>query len=406
MPFCQKLDGNDKKKGNIRNNSRDRNCLTPKQTEYIYKKVELGGLINKDTIKEEIDSDADLDKRDNNSGDENPYKELIVNNGSKIENTLSQMEQWSILSNIINYVQYSKTPKNFHNVIIKPVNNSIITKGTKNRSIDESSLRVDLASILDESREEYLDRYEGIASEILNTTRFNENSDLSTTFLGKSHVTREDNLMIEEKFSITEQGYMVGKLLDGTECQILLDTGASKSFMSKSHYLHCKSLHSFPMFASKTQRIQVGNRQYVSVLFVIPIIIDIHGHRFKIYTLVSEIHENVDIVLGIKNVFKLEGVINSWECCFSFLNRSVPIFPKEKIILKQKEQKLVKVEAPFSDEISGLAIVNLLDKSTHSAIVLKVKFAWNIAMLDMMNSISEILILNLKEALGILDLRS
>ena len=119
----------------------------------------------------------------------------------------------------------------------------------------------------------------------------------------------------------------------------------------------------------------------------------------------SEIHENVDLVLGIKNVFELEGVINSWECCFSFLNRSVPIFPKEKIILKPREQKLIKVEAPFLDEISGLAIVKLLDKSTQSVIVLKVKFMWNIAILDMMNGSSEILILNLKEALGILDLR-
>ena len=36
---------------------------------------------------------------------------------------------------------------------------------------------------------------------------------------------------------------------------------------------------------------------------------------------VSEIHENVDLVLGIKNVFKLEGVINSRDCCFKFLNR-------------------------------------------------------------------------------------
>ena len=38
---------------------------------------------------------------------------------------------------------------------------------------------------------------------------------------------------------------------------------------------------------------------------------DIHGHRFEIYTVVSEIHENVDLVLGIKNVFELEGVINA-----------------------------------------------------------------------------------------------
>ena len=66
-------------------------------------------------------------------------------------------------------------------MIIKPANNNKVNKGIKNENIDESSLRVDLASISDESREEYLDRYEGITSEILCITRFSENSDLSTT---------------------------------------------------------------------------------------------------------------------------------------------------------------------------------------------------------------------------------
>ena len=93
LPFCQKLGGSNRKVGSDRNNSLDKNCLTPKQTEYIYKKVELGSLINKDTIKEEIDPDIELDRRDDNSGDENPYRELIVNNAGKIENMLSQMEQ-------------------------------------------------------------------------------------------------------------------------------------------------------------------------------------------------------------------------------------------------------------------------------------------------------------------------
>ena len=103
-------------------------------------------------------------------------------------------------------------------------------------------------------------------------------------------------------------------------------------------------------------------------------------------------------------MFEFEGVINSQECCFSFLNRSVPIFPKEKIILKPKEQKLVKIDAPFSDEISGLAIIKLLDKSTQSVIMLKVKFMRSAAMLDMINNSLEILILNPEEALGVLDL--
>ena len=105
------------------------------------------------------------------------------------------------------------------------------------------------------------------------------------------------------------------------ECQILLDTGATKSYMSKSYYLQCKTLHELPKFSSNTQRIQVGNGQYVSVLFVIPVIIDVHEHRFEIFTLVSEIHDNVDLVMGMKNIFELECVIDSRDSCFSFLSR-------------------------------------------------------------------------------------
>ena len=84
----------------------------------------------------------------------------------------------------------------------------------------------------------------------------------------------------------------------------------------------------------------------------------------------------------------------------------MPIFPKETIILKPKEQKLVKIEAPFSDEISGLVIVKLIDKPTQNIMMSKVKFMRNAAILDIMNNGLEVLIINPKEALGILDLRS
>ena len=66
--------------------------------------------------------------------------------------------------------------------------------------------------------------------------------------------------------------------------------------------MQCKSLNSLLKFALKTQRIQVGNGHFVSVLCIIPVIIDVHKHRFEMYTIVSEIHETIDLVLGIKNV--------------------------------------------------------------------------------------------------------
>ena len=48
---------------------------------------------------------------------------------------------------------------------------------------------------------------------------------------------RDTKIRAEESFPITGQGFASGKLLDGTECQILLDTGATKTYMSKSSYL-------------------------------------------------------------------------------------------------------------------------------------------------------------------------
>ena len=98
-----------------------------------------------------------------------------------------------------------------------------------------------------------------------------------------------------------------------------------------------KILHLLPKFTTTTQRIHIGNGQDITV-FIIPIVIDIHGHRFKIFTLGSEIHENVDLVLGIKNIFELKGIINSQQSCACFLNRLISFFHKEQIILKPKEQ--------------------------------------------------------------------
>ena len=125
-----------------------------------------------------------------------------------------------------------------------------------------------------------------------------------------------------------------------------------------------------PKFASTTQRVQVGNGQCVAALLIIPVIVDIHGHRLEVFMLVSEIHDNVDLVLGMKNVFELEGVIDMWDSPFKFLNRSLPFFSKEQLVVKPKERKCIKIEAPFVDEISGLAIVNMLDTKEQCTVVL------------------------------------
>ena len=76
----------------------------------------------------------------------------------------------------------------------------------------------------------------------------------------------------------------------------------------KHFILNCQLLHSLPKFVSRTKNILVGSDHDVGVLFVTSVVVNLHG--FEVYTLVSDIHDNVDMVMGIRIAYETEGVIN------------------------------------------------------------------------------------------------
>ena len=146
---------------------------------------------------------------------------------------MTQMEQWLILSNILNYVQHSKFNSMNHTLNVRPVNRYKVKPDT-GREFRE----LDFGTVPQNLQKEYLDVYEGIQSDVVSSSRFDENSDISTTYLHRiEQKESQDKLKAEESFPISENGYILGKLLDGMKCQLLLDTAASKSFMSKSFYM-------------------------------------------------------------------------------------------------------------------------------------------------------------------------
>ena len=227
------------------------------------------------------------------------------------EGSPAQMKEWSILSDHVKYIT-SDGSEMFNNISIDQLNHQQDANLYRELQEKESlNAHVNFRGSTDKLKSEYLDMYEGVYAEIVSSDRFDKDTDLSTMYLGQIDMTRDTEVKAEVNFPITSCGYMKGKLIDGTECDILVDTGTSKSYMSKSYFMRCKCLHSLPKFTSTTTRIQVGNRQYVGILFIIPVIMTIQNHRFKIFMLVSQIYENVDLVLGIKNLFELEGVIDS-----------------------------------------------------------------------------------------------
>ena len=51
----------------------------------------------------------------------------------------------------------------------------------------------------------------------------------------------------------------------------------------------------------------------------------------------------------------------------------MPFFPKEQIVFKPKGERLIKIEAPFIDEISELVIVKMFDRKARNIMMLKLK---------------------------------
>ena len=285
-----------------------------------FSKANDGTEVNKNTAQKEVIKDLEV----------NSYKEAILKEPNKNKDQVP-MEKWSILSDHVKYVTHSKSEV-FQKLRINSMNyrqNRDLYKSLKNQKTIKTSLN--FVNSPENLKAEYLDVYEGVYVEVISTDKFDEDTDISTTYLGQVDMARDTEVKAEESFPMTDRGYTRGQLLDCTACDVLIETGAGKSYMSKSYFLHCKSLHMMPKFTSSTTRIQVGNGQYVGMPFVIPVIINIKNHRFEIFTLVSEIHKNVDLVLGIKNLFELEGVIDSQNSCISLLNRSIPFSPKKRL---------------------------------------------------------------------------
>ena len=129
-------------------------------------------------IQQEIEQEKQLNRMDGRNAEIDPYRELIVNDAEKTEPPMMQMERWSTLSNVLNYVQHSKFNSMNHTLNVRPVNRYKVRSdmGKEFRELDFGTVRQNL-------QEDYLDVYEGIQSDIVSSSRFDKNSDISTTHI-------------------------------------------------------------------------------------------------------------------------------------------------------------------------------------------------------------------------------
>ena len=78
----------------------------------------------------------------------------------------------------------------------------------------------------------------------------------------------------------------------------------------------------------------------------------------------------------------------------------------EAVEIAPKTQKMVVVEAPFIEELLGMAVVKILDMKEQATNMIKLKFIRNKAVLKITNKTHETLTFRQMEMIGVVDLRS
>ena len=251
---------------------------------------------------------------------------------------------------------------------------------------------------------EYMDRYDGIAIELNVNMDYDDVVDVTTTYLGQEAVNITDTFQPEQNFPIYSNCHTRGQFTGGGTIDILLDTGESKSYMSKGFYMRHPHLHRYPKFNSTIKNLQVGNGELVAALFVIPFVFKIGEHLFKIYTLVSEIQQSMDLTVGVKNMFELEGEVSCRTSQFKFLNRSLPLFPLSTHRIKVGAKAYVKAKVPFIEKLSGHAVAKLLYKGSLGTI--KIRLVDNITVMQIINNTPTTMYFSPEQSIGIVDIRS
>ena len=178
------------------------NVLTAKQAEFVNKELSTGN--NTISIKKIIipnpPEEAEID---------NAYQKALI---TGIENKVkhedqkkspAKMKEWSILSDHVKYVM-SDGSETFNNLDIDQMNYR--QDIDLYRELQEEELLntdVNFGSSPDRLKGEYLDVYKGVYAKIVSSDRFDEDTDLSTTYLGQIDMTRNTEVKAEENFSIT-----------------------------------------------------------------------------------------------------------------------------------------------------------------------------------------------------------
>ena len=155
-------------------NTNLQNFFTEDKAKTVSNKVNARHEINSHTTQKNLIKDLEV----------NSYKDAMLKDPDSKKN-LVPMEEWSILSDHVKYVTHGESEA-FQKLSIDSMNyrqNRDLYKRLNNEQVIKTSLNFGKSP--EKLKADYLDIYKGIYVEVIRTDRFDEDTDLRTTYLGQ-----------------------------------------------------------------------------------------------------------------------------------------------------------------------------------------------------------------------------
>ena len=191
----------------------------------------------------------------------------------------SETPHWSILPEVVTYPA-SPSP----GLEITPIQSeSTDSSGPTNIETDSPPLE---GSVETSQNELHFCPYDGVTSVISSATKHDETADVSTTFLGPVETSEKSTFLPEYSFPFDPKSNTEGILPNGEKFKILIDTGATHSYVAYTFYLESDYLCSLPKYKPARPRVYMGNGEWTPALYIIPMTFNVGNCAFEVYTLV------------------------------------------------------------------------------------------------------------------------
>ena len=378
-------------------------CISNNAAQHVYAALEANTTVNPfwnhaehsahDTHKSVLGASGDsLTEQD-----ANPYQAALHKNLdfrlTQDPMTKKSSSNWSLKTNLVTYTAF---PQKSH---ITPYSTGKCLHNLNNKNPPDSHFKFNEI----EQDEEYLDHFEEVQNTLKYSTSFDDN-DVSSFYLGPtSGFSEQFQKTIHIEHSSLYLTY--ASIFNNEPCGVLVDSGATTSYMSLDYYKSHPALHTLPKLTGDTNRVKMGNGQHSAALFIIPLITNIQGHLFEIYTLVANLDDNLDLVLGAKNLFEFETISDNPTGQINIQNRSLPIFPQNDLIINPGHTAMLKLHMPFPHKIQCMALCKFW-KDNRTLITQRIKIVNNQAIIQVKNDTSQPMKYQKDTSIGILDLRS